>query len=117
AVAEAGDSQTDATVNTTDLLLARNNPRSLATNPADVTFPYDFDRDGEVNATDVLLARNNQTSFFNALELIDLSGEGEEVSARALAWLAEFGLDRTGAADRTPDSQDAIDLLLATYWL
>jgi len=117
AVAEAGDSSLDATVTTTDLLLARNNPRSLATNPADVTFPYDFDRDGQVNATDVLLARNNQTSFFNALELIDLSGEGEEVSARALAWLAEFGLDRTGAADRTPDSQDAIDLLLATYWL
>jgi len=36
-----------------------------------------YDRDGAVNATDVLLARNNQTSFLNALKLIDLTGVAE----------------------------------------
>jgi len=125
-VAETGKSSLDATVTTTDLLLTRNNPRAFQT--AAVDFPYDFDRDGRVNATDVLLARNNQTSFFNALKLIDLSGEGEmageglgasgegeEASAQALAWLAEQGLDRPGAGDRTTAAQDAVDVLLATF--
>ncbi|NQU26200.1 MAG: hypothetical protein HQ567_33350, partial [Candidatus Nealsonbacteria bacterium] len=119
AVAEAGNSSLNATVTTTDLLLARNNPRSLVSSPAEITFPYDFDRDGHVNATDVLLARNNQTSFFNALNLIDLSDGAEEAQDAPLSelvWLSEFdqaAIQRPAEKDATTD---AIDRLLATYW-
>ncbi|MBN2474271.1 MAG: hypothetical protein JXB62_06670 [Pirellulales bacterium] len=71
AVAEAGNSTTDAKVNATDMLLARNNPRTFL-NPAGIDFPYDYNRDARVNATDMLLARNNQTHFLNALKLISV---------------------------------------------
>jgi len=127
AVAEAGDSATAATVTITDLLLARNNPRGFLT-PVDITFPYDHDRDGRVDAVDVLLARNNQTSFFDALKLIDLRGEGDQGSGvggqgeegsgslEELAWLAEQGLNRAEANERATAAQDAVDLLLEVYW-
>ena len=72
AVAEAGNSASDARITTTDLLLARNNPRTFL-NPAGVTYNFDYDRDQRVDARDVLLARNNNTSFLSALRLIDLS--------------------------------------------
>ncbi|HUT13356.1 MAG TPA: beta-propeller fold lactonase family protein, partial [Thermoguttaceae bacterium] len=72
AVGETGNSPADARVTVADLLLTRNNPRGIL-EPAGIDCPYDFNRDGRVNATDVLLARNNQTSFANALELLDLS--------------------------------------------
>ncbi|MBN2475222.1 MAG: beta-propeller fold lactonase family protein [Pirellulales bacterium] len=71
AVADAGNSPTDARVNATDMLLARNNPRTFL-QPAAVDFPYDYNRDARVNATDVLLARNNQTHFLSALKLMNL---------------------------------------------
>ncbi len=89
-------------------------PSLSAITPADVTFPYDYDRDGEVNATDVLLARNNQTSFLNAVELIDLSVAEAAVSPPELAWFAEFAEARS---TKTPDpAGDAVDKVLATYW-
>ncbi|NQU25423.1 MAG: M4 family metallopeptidase [Candidatus Nealsonbacteria bacterium] len=121
AVAEAGDSTTDAKVTTTDLLLARNNPRGFLS-PAEITFPYDFNRDQRVDAIDVLLARNNRTSLLDELRLIDLTGEGlgdqglgassDGASLETLAWLAEHGVDRPGANDRTAAAQEAVDLLL-----
>ncbi|MBN2477300.1 MAG: hypothetical protein JXB62_22025 [Pirellulales bacterium] len=83
AVADAGNSTTDAKVNATDMLLARNNPRTFL-NPAAVDFPYDYNRDARVNATDMLLARNNQTHFLNALKLItvpSLKATGEKTAA------------------------------------
>jgi len=70
AVGESGDSAADARVNAVDVLLARNNPRTLL-DPAPVDFPYDFNRDGRVNATDMLLARANQTYWLDALPLIN----------------------------------------------
>ncbi|MBN2476513.1 MAG: PEP-CTERM sorting domain-containing protein [Pirellulales bacterium] len=73
AIADAGDSSIDAKVNATDMLLARNNPRTFL-NPAGIDFPYDYNRDDRVNATDMLLARNNQTHFLNALKLITVPG-------------------------------------------
>jgi len=76
AVAEAGNSDTDTLVTTTDLLLARNNPRTFL-DPADIDYPYDFNRDQRVNATDVLLARNNTTNFLTGLRLITPPGETE----------------------------------------
>ncbi len=99
AVGDAGNSTTEAMVTTTDLLLARNNPRNFL-NPAAVDFAYDYNRDQRVSATDVLLARNNVTNFLTALKLLDLSG--------AAASPAET---RDGPATR------AVDKLLLAYWL
>jgi len=76
AIAEAGNLASNTHVTTIDLLLARNNPRTLL-DPAGTDFPYDFNRDQRVNATDVLLARNNQTGFGSALKLFDLSSPPE----------------------------------------
>ncbi len=73
AVGEGGNSPNDAMVTATDLLLARNNPRTFL-NPAGIDFAYDYNRDQRVSATDLLLARNNVSSFLTALKLIDLSG-------------------------------------------
>jgi len=91
AAGEAGNSTSDAQVTTTDVLLARNNPRNFL-NPAAVDFPYDYNRDGRVTTTDLLLARNNQTNFLTRLRLLDLS--------------------QANAQERPP-SAEAIDQLLA----
>ncbi|MBN2473948.1 MAG: M10 family metallopeptidase C-terminal domain-containing protein [Pirellulales bacterium] len=95
AVAEAGNSTTDAKVNATDMLLARNNPRTFI-NPAGVDFPYDYNRDARVNATDMLLARNNQTHFLNALRLITVPAKHE-------------------AGDEAPVAKDDPDCLVYGY--
>jgi hypothetical protein len=68
AVGEAGNSASDARVNVSDQLAARNNPASNAP----ITSRFDYNRDGQVNITDELLARNNPTGAGNALRLIDL---------------------------------------------
>ncbi|NQU25503.1 MAG: hypothetical protein HQ567_29820, partial [Candidatus Nealsonbacteria bacterium] len=116
AIAESGNSPTDARVTTADLLLARNNPRDFL-GPAGVTFPYDFDRDGQVNAVDVLLARNNQTNFLDGLKLIDLSGEGEgEASIEELAWLTALDQPATGRPAQKDAAAEAVDLLLSLTW-
>ncbi|HUT14585.1 MAG TPA: lamin tail domain-containing protein [Thermoguttaceae bacterium] len=124
AVAESGNAPGNAQVTVVDLLLARNNPRSIL-EPATVDFAYDFNRDGRVNSTDVLLARNNQTNFLGALKLIDLSSGGVPQAASSpiptpsgLDWLAAF--DEISRQDRSLDQSDraaeAVDRLLATYW-
>ncbi|NQU25414.1 MAG: tandem-95 repeat protein [Candidatus Nealsonbacteria bacterium] len=119
AVAEACNSDSDVRVTVVDLLLARNNPRSLMSSPADLTFAYDYDRDREVNATDVLLARNNRTSFLDELKLIDLTGgeEAQGASLAELAWLSEF--DQAAVYQRPAEKDaaaEAVDQLLATFW-
>ena len=63
AVGESGNSTTDALVNATDEIGARNNPHSPF-NPAPKDDRYDFNRDKLVNATDQIIARNNRTSPF-----------------------------------------------------
>jgi len=83
AVAESGNSDTDARVTTIDLLLTRNNPRSFL-DPAPVDFAYDFNRDGRVNTTDMLLARNSQTNVTNALKLLEADGRGDARPGLAL---------------------------------
>ena len=97
AVGEAGNSTSNTQVTTTDLLLARNNPRNFL-NPAPVKFDFDYNRDQRVNVTDVLLARNNATNFLTALSLLDLSGE-------------EAGLAATDGP-----AANAVDRLLLAYW-
>ncbi|MBN2475473.1 MAG: hypothetical protein JXB62_12755 [Pirellulales bacterium] len=117
AVAEAGNSTTDAKVNATDMLLARNNPRTFL-DPAPVDFPYDFNRDARVNATDMLLARNNQTHFLNELKLITVPGTkavdaggrpSKPLPEQALWWyeLADE-LDSAARASRTNETASTI---------
>jgi len=117
AVAESGNSASDARVTTIDLLLARNNPRNFL-DPAPIDFPYDYNRDGRVNATDVLLARNNQTNVFDALKLLDLSTvlPAADLSPVAMAWLAEYAPgDPQSRTSTKLDAVEAVDKLLATY--
>ncbi|MBN2474707.1 MAG: pre-peptidase C-terminal domain-containing protein [Pirellulales bacterium] len=102
AVADAGNSTSDARVNATDMLLARNNPRTFL-DPAATDFPYDYNRDARVNATDMLLARNNQTHFLNALKLITVPAVG---AARA-------GTDATKPGASIDDKEDASPASLA----
>ncbi|MBN2473693.1 MAG: lamin tail domain-containing protein [Pirellulales bacterium] len=107
AVGEAGNSTLDARVNATDMLLARNNPRNFL-NPAEIDFPYDFNRDARVNATDMLIARNNQTHFLNALKLITVPGVKSAESASL-----DAGWEKTIAEEAaTPQSS-----LAAMAWL
>ncbi|MBN2474574.1 MAG: hypothetical protein JXB62_08195 [Pirellulales bacterium] len=122
AVAEAGNTATDAKVNATDMLLARNNPRTFL-DPATIDFPYDYNRDARVDATDMLLARNNQTHFLNALRLITVpqgktaSDKAEPGAARRrmAEWVYEF---EHAAVKQSPDDRgpaaraSAADLLL-----
>ena len=123
AVAEAGNSPTDAYVNTADLLLARNNPHDFL-NLATIELNYDYNRDRRVDTADVLLARNNQTDFLTALKLIDLTGEGPAASMMSLEVLLD-GMDwlhqhEPAAAEDQPwqdrgPAAAGVDLLLATF--
>ena len=69
AVGESGNGDGNALVDVSDLLLARNNPRTFL-DPAAIDDPFDYNRDQRVDVTDVLLARNNSTSFLTGLRLI-----------------------------------------------
>ena len=100
AVGESGNSTTDAIVNATDEIGARNNPHSPF-DPAALDEAYDFDRDKLVNATDQIVARNNRTSPFTALRLITPppesgGGEGEGEGE------GEAGGGRREAGDAVP---------------
>ncbi|HUT14492.1 MAG TPA: S8 family serine peptidase, partial [Thermoguttaceae bacterium] len=118
AVGEAGNSPTNAQVTVIDMLLARNNPRSLI-NPAPIDFFCDYNRDARVNATDVLLARNNPTGFQSTLKLINLSGQGYGGPAQA----AEGPGTEASAAALVPAGWFAEDLIesddtpAGTAWL
>ena len=66
AVAESGNSPTDATVNSIDRFAARRNRTAAAL----VTSPFDFNRDGKVDRDDEWLARDNPASPRWSLKLI-----------------------------------------------
>ena len=82
AVAEAGNSTTDALVNAADVAAVQDHPHGLL-NGATIADLHDFNRDGHVNATDSILARDNATSPLTALRLIAppvvTAGEGSPV--------------------------------------
>ncbi|MBI1310043.1 choice-of-anchor D domain-containing protein [bacterium] len=69
AVGDSGNSATNATVDTTDEIDARNNTRSFL-NPAGIDFPYDYNRDKSVDTADEIIARQHVTFFQSALKLI-----------------------------------------------
>ncbi len=72
AIGETGNSTSDAQVTPTDEVAVRDNPATLAINPAEVTDSCDFNRDKKVGPTDMILARNNGTNASTALPLIVL---------------------------------------------
>jgi hypothetical protein len=66
---ESGNFATAALVNFTDELAARHRPRG-ASNPAPVTFNWDYNRDRRVDSRDWMIARANRTTAQTALKLI-----------------------------------------------
>ena len=69
AIGESGNFTTDAMVNASDQLRARNN--NTAPGAAAVDNSYDYNRDQSVEAGDILKARSNPTSPTNMLKLIN----------------------------------------------
>lgn len=68
----SGDTSTQANVNATDELAARNNPQSVFNN-IPITNLFDYNRDAQVNSTDALVARNNPTSIGNVTRFITVA--------------------------------------------
>ncbi|MBN2474999.1 MAG: lamin tail domain-containing protein [Pirellulales bacterium] len=124
AAGEAGNSTLDAKVNASDMLLARNNPRTFL-NPAPIDFPCDYNRDARVDAADMLVARNNQTHFLNALRLITVpsakaaSGEAplsEEATAEPVDWMYELAaIAADGQPQKDAAAKDATDRFWSLY--
>jgi hypothetical protein len=67
-----GDTATQANVNPTDELAARNNPQSVFNN-IPITNLFDYNRDGQVNSTDALVSRNNPTSIGNVVRFLNIA--------------------------------------------
>jgi len=112
-VGESGDSMTDARVNAVDILMVRNNPRTL-TDPAPIDFPCDFNRDRRVNATDMLIARGSQTHLLDALKLIT-PAEGK-VAPLQLDWLWAWETNRMQPSPDGPSSsEETVDALLQMW--
>ncbi len=70
AIGETGNSASDANVTPTDVIGVRNNPHTLALDPAAIDDNCDFNRDRKVGPTDAIICRNNGTSGPTALQLI-----------------------------------------------
>ncbi|HYW78888.1 MAG TPA: lamin tail domain-containing protein, partial [Thermoguttaceae bacterium] len=70
AIGESGDQPSNAIVNATDEIVARNFQHG-ATSPAKIDDPLDYNRDGLVNGTDQIIARGNQTNPLSMLRLIE----------------------------------------------
>ncbi len=70
---ESGNSNTDARVDLTDQIGARNNPHTFQ-NPSSISDVYDYNRNARVDLGDEVIPRNHGTTFLTALRLIDLSG-------------------------------------------
>lgn len=79
-IGECGNSTTNALVDATDELAARNDPHSFL-NPASITNPHDYNRDGKVDVTDQLIARNNGTQAGAAVQLISVPSTGSSSAA------------------------------------
>ncbi len=70
AIGETGNPASDAEITPTDQVAVRNNPHTLAQNPADIDDVCDFNRDRKVGPADAIICRNNGTSGPTALQLI-----------------------------------------------
>ncbi|HYW80350.1 MAG TPA: hypothetical protein VE890_12270 [Thermoguttaceae bacterium] len=130
APADAGDSATNAIVNATDEILARNFQHS-AVNPAGIDDPYDYNRDGLVNGTDQIIARENQTNPLTMLRLItppnsEAKGSIEALSTAEVDWPYEAEIDwlyelqrisaKNDASKRSATVARTVDMLIASDW-
>ncbi len=70
AIGETGNSTANAQVTPTDSLGVRNNPHTLADNPAEIDDNCDFNRDRKVGPSDIILCRNNGTNTANAIQFV-----------------------------------------------
>ena len=70
AIGETGNSPADAEVTPADQIAVRNDPHTLAQNPADIDDVCDFNRDQKVGPTDQVIVRDNGTNSMTALQLI-----------------------------------------------
>lgn len=84
AIGETGNDASNALVNASDILGARDNPRGPF-NLADIESRFDFNRDRTVTATDMLLARDHLTSPLSALRLITPQVSNAAVAQNGLA--------------------------------
>jgi hypothetical protein len=107
----SGDSATQATVNTTDELTARNNPASLASN-IPITNLFDYNRDGQVNVTDALAARNNPTNAGNVVRFISVANPP---AAPEAATASDDGSLTSGLA--APATREALATAGVPRWL
>jgi hypothetical protein len=57
-------------VTPTDEIATRNDPHTLAQNPAGITNPRDFNRDRRVGPSDQVIARNHGNNSATALQLL-----------------------------------------------
>jgi hypothetical protein len=98
AIGETGDSTSNALVNASDILAARDNPRGPLTLAA-IDNPHDFNRDRLVTATDVILARDHVTSPFSALRRITPEVALAAVAAALPAFPVASPRDRDAALE------------------
>jgi hypothetical protein len=95
AIGDTGNSAFETWVNATDISAVRANPHGFF-NPAPIDSPYDFNRDRFVNATEVSIIRANPTGFFSDLNLINLTGFGDEPLGDVLSASALGGRNEDG---------------------
>jgi hypothetical protein len=102
----AGDTATQATVNATDELAARNNPHGQFDN-IPVTNLHDYNRDGVVNVTDALLARNHPSNVGTAVVFVNIgsppavpatSGDAPEATASTVVTALSLSASATPTA-------------------
>jgi subtilisin-like proprotein convertase family protein len=98
-----GDTATNATVNATDEIGARNNPANLAAN-IPITNIYDYDRNAQVNAADQIASRNNATNPTTVLKYLNIGSPP----------LAPQSDDGSGVASLTAAGPDVISPQTAT---
>jgi hypothetical protein len=72
AVGESGNEPGSARVDTTDEVVARQDPHKTFGNPATLEVHCDFNRDARADTYDELIARNFCTNFLNELRLISV---------------------------------------------
>jgi hypothetical protein len=105
-----GDTATNATVNATDEIGARNNPANLAAN-IPITNIYDYDRNAQVNASDQIVARNNATNPTTVVKYLNLASpplapHGDDGEEGALASALAASLPAEEDASIAPSSEN-----------
>ncbi len=92
AIAETGDSESNAVVTATDEALIRNNRTGLA-NRATIDSRYDLNRDGLVNVADRIIARSYRLGQDDSLQLITSPAVGSLTSKAVEALVDDVSMN------------------------